>query len=313
MDFHNFIRQRKVLISLIAALSVLFIGLLAALLWKEPSGDTLPSTVPSTEIASGQTGQPSAPESTGTDGADHQTQGSDPSETTGAAETEQVTAPAETNPTTDPSGNTGTQTAPPPSGTNASTDAPAETQDPPAPETRLLTCDMYSLYSGQFVEDGKDDLVTNVAAILVTNRSDQFLDLATITFLIDGKEAVFNVSGLPAGRSAWVLEANRMTATPESVFTYVDMVTGFRGDVVSSTDQISITCSGNMLTAKNNTSEQFVNVYVYYRVLHTDGNYLGGITYVVDFGTIPPGSSVEKLAGHFSPDNARIVRIGWKE
>ena len=53
------------------------------------------------------------------------------------------------------------------------------------------------------------------------------------------------------------------------------------------------------------------DVFVYYRCLHTDGNFLGGVTYRVDFGTIAPGESVEVLAGHYS-DSARIVRIGWK-
>lgn len=183
--------------------------------------------------------------------------------------------------------------------------------DTPKPEKALLTCDNFSLYSGQYVEDGRDELVTNVAAILVTNRSGQFLDLATLTFEIDGREATFRVSGLPAGRSAWVLETSRMTVTNSSTFTFIDMVTGFKENVISSTDKLSITCAGNLVTATNKSKQKLENVFVYYRVLHTDGNYLGGITYVIDFGTLEPGQSVEKLAGHFSAEKARIVRIGW--
>lgn len=184
-------------------------------------------------------------------------------------------------------------------------------QAAPKPDEPQLTYDQFSLYSGQYVEDGRDELVTNVAAILVTNRSGKFLDLATLTFMIDGREASFRVSGLPAGRSAWVLEASRMTATQSSTFTFVDMVTGFRENVISSTDKLSITCIGNLVTATNKSDIKLEDVFVYYRVLHSDGNYLGGITYVIDFGTLEPGQSVEKLAGHFSAEHARIVRIGW--
>lgn len=82
-----------------------------------------------------------------------------------------------------------------------------------------ISCDKFGIFSGQFLEDGRDELVQNVAAVLVTNRTDRFLDFATLTFDIDGQTATFILSGLPAGRSAWVMEATRMTATNSSVFT----------------------------------------------------------------------------------------------
>ena len=176
-----------------------------------------------------------------------------------------------------------------------------------------ISCDKFGMFSGQFVEDGRDELVQNVAAVLVTNRTDRFLDFATLTFDIDGQTATFILSGLPAGRSAWVMEATRMTATSSSVFTYQNCVNSFRDDVTASTDQITISSDGNMLTAVNNTSETLEGVFVYYRTLHTDGNFLGGITYRVDFGTLDPGASVETLAGHFNKDTTEIVRIGWQK
>ena len=176
-----------------------------------------------------------------------------------------------------------------------------------------ISCDKFGMFSGQFVEDGRDELVQNVAAVLVTNRTDRFLDFATLTFDIDGQTATFILSGLPAGRSAWVMEATRMTATNSSVFTYLNCVNSFRDDVTASTDQITISSDGNMLTAVNNTSETLEGVFIYYRTLHTDGNFLGGITYRVDFGTLEPGASVETLAGHFNKDTTEIVRIGWQK
>ena len=176
-----------------------------------------------------------------------------------------------------------------------------------------ISCDKFGMFSGQFVEDGRDELVQNVAAVLVTNRTDRFLDFATLTFDIDGQTATFILSGLPAGRSAWVMEATRMTATNSSVFTYLNCVDAFRDDVTASTDKVTITSDGNMLTAVNNTSETLEGVFIYYRTLHTDGNFLGGITYRVDFGKLEPGTPVETLAGHFNKDTTEIVRIGWQK
>ena len=171
----------------------------------------------------------------------------------------------------------------------------------------------FSIFSGQFVEDGKDELVENVAALLVTNNSDQFLDFATLQYDIDGQTATFIVTGLPAGRSAWVMEKSELVIVGGATFTYQGCSTSMRDGVAASTDKISISSDGNMLTAVNNTNETLEGVFVYYKSLHTDGNFFGGITYLADFGTIEPGASSETLAGHYVEGSTEIVRIGWQE
>ena len=202
-------------------------------------------------------------------------------------------------------------------------------QDPnPEPETQAtratspikeeiasgtLTCDEFGSYSGQYVEDGRDELVENVAAVRVTNRSDQFLDFATVTIDINGQTATFVVTGLPAGRSAWVLEATKMTIGQTASFEYIDSVTSFRDGVIAQSDDLTVTADGNMLTATNNTGKTMENVFVYYRTVHTDGYFLGGITYRVDIGTLEPGASAEVMAGHYADATSEIVRIGWQD
>ena len=177
----------------------------------------------------------------------------------------------------------------------------------------LISCESYSSFSGQYVEDGSDIPVEHVAAMLVTNQNKEFLDLATIEYEIDGKSATFVVTGLPAGKSAWVMEKNQMTVTNGADFKYIDKTTAFKSGVVSSTDKITLSAEGNMLTAVNNTGEKLEGVFVYYKTLHTDGNYLGGITYMTTFGDLEPGEKKTELAGHYDKDKTEIVRIGWKE
>lgn len=176
-----------------------------------------------------------------------------------------------------------------------------------------ITCDNFSSFSGQYVEDGSDIPVENVATILVTNHTEEFLDLATIKYEIDGKEATFVVTGLPSGKSAWVMEKNQMTITNGADFQYINKTTAFKNEVVASTDKITLSAEGNMLTAVNNTDEKLEGVFVYYKTLHTDGNYLGGITYRTTFGDLEPGEKRTELAGHYDKDKTEIVRIGWKE
>ena len=52
------------------------------------------------------------------------------------------------------------------------------------------------------------DVEPLVAAVLVENLSDEYLEYASLTFEIEGKQAVFEVTGLTAGDAAWVLGYN---------------------------------------------------------------------------------------------------------
>ena len=181
------------------------------------------------------------------------------------------------------------------------------------PEVIEVSGTEFSRFSGQFVEDGRDELVENVAAMLVTNETNRYLDLATLVYEIDGKTATFVATGLHPGKSAWVMEESKMKISANAEFVYKSCTTSFKDNVTTTTDEVSLTCIGNMLTATNNTEEKLESVYAYYKVKHSDGNYFGGITYLADFGDLEPGTSVEVLAGHFSLEDAEIVRIGWKD
>lgn len=187
-------------------------------------------------------------------------------------------------------------------------DTPRST-DPPS--TGGLTCLQFSRYSGAYVEDGSDEAVSDVAAALIHNDSEKFLDLATVTYAVGSKTATFVVKGLPPGGSAWVLEANRMKLEDGDTFELEDCVTSFREDAVRSTEDLSVTAKGNTLSVRNDSGETLQNVCIYYKVAHTDGNYLGGITYVLDFGTMEPGQTAQKQSAHYG-ENAEIVRYSFQ-
>ena len=179
-------------------------------------------------------------------------------------------------------------------------------------ESGDITCSGLALFSGQFVEDGRDELVENVAAIQVTNNSEEFLDLATLVYDLDGQTATFVATGIPSGKTAWVMEKSRMKAKNDSSFTYKGSTTAFKSGVVSTTDQISVTVDGNNMVVTNNSDKAMETIVVYYKVLHEDGNYLGGITYVTDFQNVKAGASAQSMAGHYKEGKTEIVRIDWR-
>lgn len=180
------------------------------------------------------------------------------------------------------------------------------------PSSAELYCHEISTYTGPYVEDGKNEEVKNVAAILVENRSKQFLDYATITYSVGGKVATFRVTGLPVGGKAWVLEADRLQLDGTHSFEFLDCESVFKKDAVTSTTDIEITTEGNVLTAKSKTSKTLKNVCVYYKNMNDDGNYLGGITYMINFGTVTPGQGVSNQSAHFG-EKSRIVRFSFQE
>ncbi len=186
----------------------------------------------------------------------------------------------------------------------------------PVTEYKPTSAELYCLeitsYSGPFVEDGKSEDVENVAAILVENRSQQFLDYATITYYVGGKIATFNVTGLPVGKKAWVLEKDRLQLDGTHSFEFLDCESVFKKDAVTSTTDIDVETEGNTITVKSKTGNTLKNVAVYYKNVNSDGNFLGGITYMLNFGTLSPGQSVQKESAYFG-ENSQIVRFSFQE
>lgn len=192
--------------------------------------------------------------------------------------------------------------------------APAEPAPQPtqtAPSSGDLTCLEISRFTGKFVEDGGDEAVTDVAAILVSNDTGYFLDHATVTYTVGERTATFQVAGLPAGRRAWVLEQNRMTIGDGDELVFQDCKTSFNPGAVLNTDDLEVTRQGHTVTVKNLTDTTLNNVCIYYKNQMEDGTFLGGIAYLVSFDTLEPGESAQNSAKHFSEDSV-IVRYSYQ-
>lgn len=185
----------------------------------------------------------------------------------------------------------------------------------PVTEYVASSADLYCLeinkYSGPFVEDGQNEQVENVATILVENRSKHFLDYAQVTYSVDGKTATFNVTGLPAGEKAWVLEAGKMVIDGKPDFEFLDCQSTFKKDAIVKTDLLEVKTEDNVLTVKNTGDVPLKNVCVYYKNVNSDGNYLGGITYMLGFDTLEADMTAQRESAHFS-DNSRIVRFSYQ-
>ena len=68
-------------------------------------------------------------------------------------------------------------------------------------------------YTGAYVEDGTDEVVSGVLMLVVTNNGEEALQYAEITVPTESGDAFFSLSTLPAGESCVLLELNRMEHT----------------------------------------------------------------------------------------------------
>lgn len=171
---------------------------------------------------------------------------------------------------------------------------------------RLLVTS-FGTYSGLYPEDGSDLPIESVAAILVQNVSDQTCQYCRMTFLIEDVPAEFMLSELPAGASAWVMEANGLVIAESDTYFFEDDECLFREE--ESLTGFTCTAGDGSLTVTNESGEDISSLFVYYKLLADDGAFLGGRCFRVEIGALAAGESKTVTAGHFYEGTCEIVGI----
>lgn len=173
-----------------------------------------------------------------------------------------------------------------------------------------LTVESIGAYSGSFIEDGSDEATKNVTAMLITNNSDQMLQVALIDFQVNSNEtASFKVTNLPAGTSTLVLESNKREFSDNDTYTYGNAATGYMDQPTLEEDKVELKTENGKITLKNKTDKELKTVYVYYKYMQIGGAYFGGITYRTPFENVGAGKEAEAVAAHFNPDSSQIMGV----
>lgn len=173
-----------------------------------------------------------------------------------------------------------------------------------------LTVESIGAYSGSFIEDGSDEATKNVTAMLITNNSDQMLQVALIDFQVNSNEtASFKVTNLPAGTSTLVLESNKREFSDKDTYTYGNAATGYMDQPTLEEDKVELETENGKITLKNKTDKELKTVYVYYKYMQIGGAYFGGITYRTPFENVGAGKEAEAVAAHFNPDSSQIMGV----
>ena len=168
-------------------------------------------------------------------------------------------------------------------------------------------------YQGPYVEDGTDDIVSDVLAITVRNDGDKTVQYAHI-ILTQGETAYeFDVTTLPVGASAQLLELSRqpMPDNTDGMTAQVTACAVFDTEPTMCEDVFQIETQDTAITITNNSGGDITGqIYVYYKIAYGD-LYMGGITYRVGTAGLKAGESTTCYAGHFSTDYSKLMFVTY--
>lgn len=166
----------------------------------------------------------------------------------------------------------------------------------------------FSSYSGKYVEDGSGDEVKDVFGVTLFNSSDKDYQLLDFSLLSGDEKYTFSAKTVLAGSRMILLESERKAFDEKADDFSVEIISVTEFDEKPSIcpDELDINYSDNIINVKNISGKELKNVYVYYKG-YENGAYLGGITYRVSVGDIPPGAVVQAFAANFFSESSRIV------
>ncbi len=211
---------------------------------------------------------------------------------------------------------------------NEGIEAPAE-QETAAEETRfaveesdenavqlpIVLCDGLQInsigkYAGIYMEDGTDEVVSDLLMIELENTSEEDLHLAHIKLHYGDATAQFQVTNLPAGRRIILLEQNRMNYTASAPDSAEAENVAFVEKFSMYEDKVQISALDGVINVRNISGADIdQDIYVYYK--NTAGDiYYGGITYRVRIeGGLKKDEVRQMMASHFDQDTCQLLMV----
>lgn len=168
-------------------------------------------------------------------------------------------------------------------------------------------------YSGAFVEDGSDEQVSDIMSVTVRNDGDQPIQYATLVVTVDSVDYNFELSTLPVGAEAKLLEMNKSAMpTLGEVTATVTACAFFTNEPTMCEELFEVDAQDGAITVTNISDKDFGSIYVYYKSC-SDDLFLGGITYRVNVPELKSGDSYSCYAGHFSANGSRLMFINYAQ
>ena len=167
-------------------------------------------------------------------------------------------------------------------------------------------------YTGIYMEDGSDEVVTGVLMIIVENIGKNTIQYGEITIPTQNGDAWFKVTTLPAGESVVLLEQNRMPWSEQETYTKAtaDNVAFFLEEPTMCEDQLRVMALDGAINVTNISGAPIEeDIVIYYKNAASD-LYYGGITYRIRIeGGMKADEIKQIMANHFSMSGSKIMFV----
>lgn len=167
-------------------------------------------------------------------------------------------------------------------------------------------------YTGLYMEDGTDEVLSNILMMVVQNNGQQDIQYAEISIQLGEQTALFKVTTLPAGETMVLLEQNRMQWDEAQdyslVYPMVDHIAYFKEPISILEEQLKIQIVDGAINVTNISDEDITGtIAVYYKNAAADLLY-GGITYRISIDDgLKAGEIRQVMTNHASDTGSRIM------
>ena len=168
-------------------------------------------------------------------------------------------------------------------------------------------------YTGAYMEDGSDEIVSGIMMARIANTGDQDLQFCKVELTFENDKFLFEITDFPAGATVIALEKNRALMTDEVLSSAsLENVAFFNEGMNIYADIFETSGASGMLNVKNiSNSDISSDIYIHYKNYIGD-MYYGGIAYRVKIeGGLKAGEIRQIMTGHYDPKNCTIVAIEY--
>lgn len=167
-------------------------------------------------------------------------------------------------------------------------------------------------YTGIYMEDGTDEVVSDVLMIIVKNVGDKTVQYGEITMTAGDASAKFVMSTLPAGKSVVLLEQSRLEYNKKTDYTNIgsDNVAFFPEEPSKMEDTVKVQILDGVINVTNISDKNIDGeIIIYYKNSATD-LYYGGITYRSRVtGGLAKGETRQIAGGHASKTGSALMFV----
>ena len=280
--------HKKINVLVIALIILAVIGVIAVMAWpKQPQqAETMPATESTGPVATTDAAEPS-----------ELTLGTDPVETTvPVAPTEPATNPGAAQPT------------------QPATKVP-DAQIQPQEQMVInlgsgLELTDSGKYTGLYMEDGSNKVVSNVMMVVVCNNGQQDIQFAAFTAVSGAETYRFQLTNLAVGERVVLLDLDQKQADGYLTSAVADQIVLFSEPMTLFENRVQLSGMDGMLNVKNvSATDIHSDIYVYYKYAAQD-LYYGGVTFRVRVeGGLKAGETRQVIAPHYTENGCVFVQV----